>query len=452
MKIVILGAGETGGYAASVLSQEEHDVTLIDRDPKILEQISRETDVETILSSGVSWKLFASLLERKPDLFFAATGHDETNLIACALAKNIGFPKTVARIKSLDYLQCPKIDLARLFYVDHFIGAEMLSAQNLFKILTHSGDVAFEHFAHGAIWMRTIQVPDKWNRGKDPIRELNLPEGLIACLIRRKSGDVDQVLIPHGNDCILPGDEITIAGEASAMEKLHQIFGIPEHHVKSVILVGGSTPALYLSHYLMQQKVAVRIIEKNLARCRVLSDLLPNATIINRDGLDPLILVEEQVENADAMVCSTADDGTNLLIASMAKRQGCLKAIALANNPAYIPLIETAGVMPAMSARVNVANRLLSILHQETILSITSLSNNAAKIVELKVPSSSKLVGIPLSELSSRLPKDLLIAVIENHGRVMVGRGNSILCPDDTVIAICSTHGVEQLQALFAGK
>ncbi len=451
MKIVILGAGETGSYAASVLSQDEHDVTLLDRDPKVLEQASREIDVETILS-GPSWRLLTTLMERKPDLFFAATGCDETNLAACALAKNLGFPKTVARIKSREYLQCPKLDLARLFYVDHFIGAEMLSAQNLFNILIHSSDIAFEHFAQGAILMRTIQIPDLWDKGGQPIRSLNLPEGLIACLIRRKLADGEQILIPHGNDHILPGDEATLVGEAKIMDSLHDLFSIPERKLRSVVLVGGSSPALHLSHFLIQQKVSIRIIEKDAARCHELADLLPQATIIHRDGRDPQIFIEEEIENADAIVACTNDDGTNLLIASMGKHQGCPKAIAVANNPAFTPLIEKSGIFPAMSARVNVANRLLSILHEKTVLSISSLSNDAAKIVELKVSPASKLIGIPLSNLSEQFPKDLLIAVIANHGQVMVGRGHSILCPDDTVVAICSPHGIEPLQSLFSSK
>lgn len=448
MKIVILGAGETGSYLTSCLSQEGHDVTLIDHDPKVLEQASREVDAATLLASGTSWHHLSSLLENKPDLFFAATGDDETNLVACALAKNLGFPKTAARITSREYLNCPRLNLARLFYVDHLIGAEMLSAQDLFKILIHSGDIAFEHFAHGSILMRTIQITDKWNRATIPLKDLSLPESLIAGLIRRG----DRILFPHGEDYILPGDELTVVGDAKTMLGLHDLFQVPERRVKSVVLVGGSSIALHLSHFLLQQRVAVRIIEKNPARCLELADKLPQATIINRDGKDSSLFIEEHIETADALVCCTDDDGANLLIGSMAKHLGCPKAVALTGDPAYVPLLEKAGITPALSARVNIANRLLSILHEETILSVASLSNDAAKIVELKVSPASKLLGTPLSDLSAHFPKDLLIAVIENHGRVLVGRGNSILCPDDTVIALCSPHRLEHLQSLFSSK
>jgi trk system potassium uptake protein TrkA len=443
MKIVILGAGNTGSYVASIFTQQQHDITLIDRDPKVLDQINRETDVATVLASMPNLQALANVIERKPDLFFAATNSDETNLISCSLAKNLGIPKTVARIKSPSLLQSSALDIRRLFYADHFIGAEMFSARDLFKRLIHSGDLAFEHFAYGAVLMRTIVIPPKWKKGEIPIKDLNLPSGLIAGLIRRGK----QILFPHGNDVILPGDEATLIGEAKIMDELHEHFHIPERRVKSVILVGGTEEALLLAQLLLRQRVSVRILEKDPARCKELSDLLPQATILNRIETDPSFLSEESVKTADALVCCTKSDGANFLIASMATYLGCPKSIALVGDPAYIPLFEQAKIIPALSARINVANRLSAILHEKTVLSVGSISNDAAKIVELKVSPSSGLIGIPLSDL--HLPKDLLIAVIENHGKVMIGRGSSILCPDDTVIAICSAPCLEQHHNLF---
>lgn len=447
MKIVILGAGGSGSYAACVLSQKQHDVTLIDHDPKILDQVSREADVATMLATMPNLPLLLSLLETDPDLFFATTGDDETNLVSCSLAKNLGFPKTVARIKSHGYLESSALNIGRLFYVDHHICSEMLSAQDLFKLLTHSSDTAFEHFAHGSILMRSLPIPIQWKRGDVPIKELHLPEDLIVGLIRRKPTGIDQIVFPHGEDHIQPGDEVTLIGEANRMNDLHGIFHLPERKTKSVMLVGGSEVALHLTKLLLQQKIGLRIIEKNPARCRVLADLFPEATIINRDGKDPSLLVEESVEGTDVLVSCLNDDGANFLISSMALHLGCKKAIALNNDPAYIPLFQKAGVIPATSARVNMTNRLLAIMHETTIVSVSSLSNDAAKIVELKVSATSPLVGVPLANLN--LPKDLLIAVIENRGKVMIGKGGSILCPDDIVIAICSNNRLEQLHQLF---
>ena len=442
MKIVILGAGNTGSYVAAALSQEQHDVILIDRDAKVLEQVSREIDVATLLASMPNLTVFSSLLEMKPDLFFAATSDDETNLVCCSLAKNLGIPKTVARISSRTYLESDQINMGRLFYVDHFIGAEMLCAQDLFKLLTHTADTAFQHFAHGHILMRTIKIPSHWAKGEIPIKDLKLPQGLIAGLIRRD----EEILFPHGEDLIKAGDHATLIGKSNVINDLHDLFDIPERRIKSAVLVGGSEIAVHLAHLLQQQHISVKIIEKCPVRSRELADRLPKATIINRNGKDFSALTEEGVQSADALVSCTEDEGTDLLISSMAMQMGCPKSIALVGNPACIPLFENANVTPALSSRVNVVNRLLAILHHSTI-SVGSLSNDAAKIVELKVSPSSKLIGTPIAAM--KLPSDLIIATIENHGKVMIGTGSSILCPDDTVVAICSPNRLEQLQHLF---
>jgi trk system potassium uptake protein TrkA len=447
MNIVILGAGETGSYVAATLSEEEHNVILIDKDAKALEKVSRESDVATIHAAAPSWQLFEELIENKPHLFFAATGNDETNLVSCSIAKNLGFPKTVARVHARDYLRSLRFDVGRLFFVDYFIGPEVLAAQDLFKVLVHSGDLAVEHFAHGAIQMRTIEIPPLWDKGTIPIRQLSLPEELIAGLIRRKNLDGEQILVPHGDDVILPGDQITLVGEAKVMHQLHEIFHTPESSVRSIVIVGGSPVAVHLTHFLCQQKINVRLIEKNPARCDALAELLPNATIINRDGRDPQLLRSEKIHDTDALVACTHHDETNLLITALAKQLGCPKAIAQITDGRLHPILEKVGVIPALSARVNVANRILSILDEETTLSVASLSSDAAKIVELKVSPSSSVVGIPLSDLN--LPKGLLIAVIESRGRVMVGRGNRILCPEDIVIAICHPVQIPKLQQLF---
>lgn len=447
MNIVILGAGKTGSYVASTLSQEEHNVILIDQDPKALEQASRECDVATLQGSAPSWKLFEDLIERKPDLFFAATGDDETNLVACTIAKTLGFPKTVARVKAREYLNHSKLDFSRLFYVDYFIGPEVLAAQDICKMLVHSGDLAVEHFAHGAIQMRTIQIPELWDRGGTPICKLALPPDLIAGLIRRKLADGETILIPHGGDYIMPGDQVTVVGEAKVMHRLHDIFHAPESPIRSVVLVGGTAVAVHLTHFLTQQKIAVRIIEKSTERCEELAELLPQATILNRDGRDPQLLKSEHVQDADAVVCCTHHDETNFLMASLAKELGCPLAIAQITDGQLQPILEKVGVLPALSPRVNVANRILSILDEETTLSVASLSCDAAKIIELKVAPSSKVVGIPLADLD--LPKGLLIAVIQSQGRVMIGRGNRVLCPEDIVIAICHPIQIPKLQQLF---
>jgi hypothetical protein len=69
MKIVILGAGIHGSFLATTLAEEEHDVIIIDQDPKALERVSRSADVATRLGSGTDWRVLEELADLSPDLF-----------------------------------------------------------------------------------------------------------------------------------------------------------------------------------------------------------------------------------------------------------------------------------------------------------------------------------------------------------------------------------------------
>lgn len=447
MSIVILGAGKIGSYVASTLSSEGFNVVVIDQCEKAIHRVERESDVATILGIAPNLKLFQELSEQKPKIFFGATSDDETNIVSCTIAKNLGIPKTVCRLQSKEYLTQAQIDFSSIFDIDYFISPEVLAAEDLCKILIHSSDLAVEHFAHGAIHMRTIQIPEVWNKGDTPIRKLSLPNDLIAGLIRRKTESGEAVLIPHGNDYILPGDHLTVVGRAKTMHDLDQIFKAPNADIHSVIIVGGSATSVHLAAFLLANKINVRLIDKDLARCETLASILPKATIINRDGKDPQLLRSERVQDADAFVSCTHFDETNLMIASLAKEIGSPKAIAQITNHQITPILEKVGVLPAFSPRVGVANRILTILDEETTLSVKSLNQDAIKIVELKVPSLSKISGIPLAELN--LPKGLLIAAIERKGNVVIGRGSHVLQPDDIVIAICNPIQVPKLQELF---
>ncbi|NGX63022.1 MAG: Trk system potassium uptake protein TrkA [Candidatus Anoxychlamydiales bacterium] len=456
MNIVILGAGEIGSYLASVLAKEQHSVTLIDKDPIILEKVSEKTDVATLLGYGSRWKILDTLIESEPDIFIAMTGDDETNLVSCAIAKNLGYPKTVARVKEIGFLARSRLDFGRLFYVDHFIGAEMLAANDILKSIINPEDLAIENFAHGAIQMRTIVVPKEWEKVDQQLSKLSLPEEMIIGLIRRKKVDPknseknkEQVIFPHGTDHIQAGDEITVLGETKFMQDIHSFFKIEQKKAKSVLIVGGSPVGVRLAHILEMRNIHVKVIEKDENRCKEIADLLPKSTVINEDGKNLDFLESEQISDVDAFVVCTNRDEENFLIANVGKYIGCKKVICLISNISFVSILKVENIKYSVSEKVNISNRILSILHEETIISIASLCDNKAKVIEIKVSEKCKLVGIPLSELSSKLPKNLIISAIENRGRVMIGKGNRIISPGDTLILNISPEILDQLQDLF---
>jgi trk system potassium uptake protein len=454
MNIVILGAGEIGTYLAQTLSREEHNVIVIDRDSKPLEKLARSADVATKVGSGTDWQLLEELLEQSPELFLALSSNDETNLVACSIAKNLGYPKTVARVHQTSYLHRSRLDFARMFFVDHFIGAEMILAHDIFKCIVNPGNVAVENFAHGAVQMRSIIIPEHSDLSNRSISELNLPDNLLVGLIRRKPAfgeeiAAERIIFPRGHDFLLPGDEVTVIGESKVMAQLHFLFGTPAKEIRSVVIVGGTPVAMQVCRVLEEENIQVRLIEPDEERCRFLAEHLPGATILNQDPTDLNFLMAEKVHLSDAFVACTSSNEKNILAAALAKQAGCGEVITLVSDESFSSLLRRLGIFFTVSEKVSVANRIHAIIQEESVISVASLYHNQAKIMEIKVSSDSEIVGIPIADLGKYLPEDFLIALIENRGRIMIAKGSNILAPGDTVIVICHPKHVAELQKIF---
>lgn len=458
MNIVILGAGPIGAYVAKVLAAEEHNVIIVDKDEIALEKISNKVDAATVVGSASDWKIFDDLLEHEPDFFIALTDKDELNLCTCMITKNLGYPKTICQIKDPGYLQSSRIDFRRLFFVDYFIGADILIAQDILKsIISPESSLFTESFAHGAIQMRTILIPESWKYNQTPIAKLDIPEEIIIGLIRRHHSyeakieveEKEMIIIPHGKDHILAGDEVTLIGETTSMEKVNSIFEVKEEKLKSVVIIGGSRASIELAKILHRLGVRIKIFEKDEKKCDYLADSLPEATIVHHDGKDLEFLLAEKVDSTDTFIACTQSDETNFLLSAIGKQAGCEKVIALLSDSKLAPILRQLNIRFSISKKVNISNRITSIIHADTVLSVASLCDNQAKVFEIKVSYDSKIIGIPLSELGAHLPSDMLIAVIVNRGQVIIGKGNRVISPNDTVIVITKPKPIEELHHLF---
>lgn len=451
MNIVIVGAGNTGRYLATLLSENKHNVLVIDKDKKKLEQLSQTLDIATRVGSGDDWQLLDSVLELFPDLFIAMTNSDDTNVVACSLAKQLGFPSTIARVHDSRYLNRTRLDFGRIFDVDHFICPELLAASELMKYIVSEGSLAVKYFLHGAVQLRTIKIPNNWNRDKEPINNLKLPDGVMVGLIYRKDtvANRSEVIFPHGQDYILPGDEVTFVGQTEAIANLGELLRLPRQKIQSIVLVGGSLTAFHLAKLLEKGEYGVRIFERDYERAVFLSEHLPHTTIINRDALDIDFLRSEKVGQADLLVSCTNQDATNLVAALSGREAGCRDVLMLLSNESLAPVLQNLGISHVVSPIILAASRILSRVFTGGVNTLVTLYDNRAEVIEVTVSMNSKVAGIPLSDLGPLLPKNFLIAIIQNRGRIMVAHGERILSPGDTVILITSPEHVREVEKVF---
>jgi trk system potassium uptake protein TrkA len=322
-------------------------------------------------------------------------------------------------------------------------------ANDILKYLLNPGSLAMETFAHGTVQMRTLRVPSDWKEFHIPLKSLSLPEGVILGLIKRNSNQEEKIIFPHGDDYILPEDEVTLIGEFDAITDVHYFFGIEVKRVRSVVIVGGSRTGISLAKTLEGHGIEVRLIEKKYEHCVKLAEMLPTCTILNHDGTDLDFFRSEKIGQSDVIVSCTDSDEVNLLSAMLGKEVGCQQGIVMLSNTSYISLISRLGIDYVSAPRISAANHILSQIVLTTVSSLVSLYNNQAEIMEINVSLNSKIVGIPLAELGPLLPKDFLIAMIQNRGKVMVAHGNRIISPGDTVIAITNAKYLNELETIF---
>ncbi|WP_068471427.1 Trk system potassium transporter TrkA [Candidatus Protochlamydia phocaeensis] len=454
MNIVIIGAGNIGLYIASLLSKQKHNVILIDKNGAKLEELSWQMDVAIREGSGTDWQLLDDLLEIKPDLFLALTSEDEVNLVSCSLAKHLGYPRTIARVKDNRFLNRMRLDFARLFNVDYFIGPELLVAYDIYKHIISPDLLAFENFAHGDVQMRTIRVPPDWGLYHKKLSELRLPKGMMIGLIYRfdisgGAGAEPQIIFPHGTDHIFPGDEVTFIGEREQMASIHRFFGLSIKKVDSAVIVGGSLVGLNLAKILQEHQIHVRLIDHDQRKCLKLAEELPHCHIIHQDGTDLDFLLSEKVSQSDYFVMCTQSDEVNVLGGLVAKEAGCEKVAIVLSNNRFVPLVNRLGFVHIVSPKLAVANRIISLATSKAVMSLVSLYENEAEILEITVSLNSKIIGVPLAEIGPQLPKDFLIAMIQNRGRISIAKGDSIICPGDTVIVVSNPRHFQDLEKFF---
>ena len=449
MNVVVYGADSLGIHVANILSKEEINVSLIDFDSAKIAKAAKDADFATYVFPPSDWKIFEDLKESKPEFFIALTSNDESNLASCAIAKNLGYPRTVCKVSHDAYLRRGKIDFGTLFYVDHFIGTEILAAYQIFKTLLSPSHLYIEEFAHGTIVLRSCKIPQDWEGIGLPLKQLKLPDEMIIGLIQRKEGEKDLLLFPHGDDSLLANDQIIVISDAKEMQKMKKIFSLHEERLKHVVIVGGSQVGISLAHLMIKYGVDVKILEQDEKKCKFLAELLPKATILNHDAKDLNFLNAEKVQQADAFISCTHHDEENLLLSALAKEANCERVIALLTDISLTPALKRIGVTHSFSEKAFTTDRILSILHAKNILSIYSLADDRAKVVEIKVSERSKVIGVPISELGPYLPSDLLIAMIESKGKVMIGKGNRVISPNDTIIILTHPDRINDIRNLF---
>ena len=432
MRIVIVGAGKLGYSIAELLSQEEYDIVVIDKEEKQLGNIKENLDVLTIAANGSSPITMDNPDVQGADMLIAVTGSDEVNMVCCILAKKHGIVHTVARIRDMQFMSEAKEYLKANFDIDLMLNPEYITAMEINRILMVPAALNVEDFAEGRVRLFETKVRRKSPLANIPLKDLDIPKSILAAMIFRDH----RMIVPHGDDCLMAHDNVYFVGETGAIENFSKnLVRSDARKVSRAVIIGAGRAGRFTARELDKQDVQVKIFDTNRERCRLIAAKLSGASMaINADGTNLELLQSEGVADADVMICLTGDDKLNLLLALMGRHMGVKKTIVKVDRYDYIELMEKVGVDIVLSSRVLAASEVLAFVRRGGIVSVSLLEGAKAEAIEVVAQAGARVSGKKL--MDAALPRECLVCGYVRGSDTFVPNGHTVLEPGDRAIII----------------
>lgn len=451
MKVVIVGAGEVGRHLSGVLSGAHHEVTVIERDTDRADLIDEEQNVRVIEGSGSSAEVLKSAIGDGCDFFIALTRTDEINLIACSLARLLGARMVISRNHDQTYTDTSHVNYPLHFGIDLMLNPEGLCAVELAKSIRNPARVAVENFARGQIEAQRIHVEERAKiRGK-ALKDLKLhPEIRFGYYERENLQDV-----PTAETVLQGGDIITVFGRPDELYKLRGKFD-PYTTAKNlrVVIFGGSETAVALLRLLNNPHFKVRVIERNVDKCRRLAERFPKVTFINGDGTSLRLMEEEQIGSADYFVASTSDDERNVMTSIQAAKLGAKHVQAVLNKSDYEEILNNLrsalNIETMVSPRIVTANEVLRYLSEEPYIELFKFPKQKARVLEIQVAPNSPCAGQTLREID--WPSHAVVVALLHKFDAKVPGAEDTILGGDRVVVITREENIEDVLHLLRGR
>jgi len=446
MRIVVTGAGEVGRHLCAQLSNEDHEVTLIDRSADRLRRVERDLNIMTVEGNGAAARVLEKAGVAKADLFIAVTDSDEVNLIACILAQGYGVRRRVARVRSEEYLLGTTPLAGNRLGIDLIINPDQAMAQEILKISEVSEAFEVVDFAHGEVVLVGYHV-----REGNPVCDMTLAElknlrGLYDFLVVALVRD-NETIIPRGSHCIRAGDRIYLVIRRQDMAAVEDLLNLRSRAPQKVFVIGGGQVGFRVAKALESQKVEVSVVEIDPLKCEYLAEHLDHAVVLNFDGLEAHELIAEGIDTADLVVAVTNGDTTNILASLLAKHHGAKKSITRISRPDFIPLLGKLGIDVALSPRLVAANMILRFVRRGAILAVATLLGTEAEVVELVVSERWQYVDRPLS--MTEFPVGANIGAVIRQGQVIIPSGDTVIKAGDRLIVFSVKKAISTLEQLL---
>ena len=452
MKILILGASQVGVSIAEVLVGEENDVTVVDVDSDMLQQLQNRLDIRTVTGSAAHPSVLRSAGAEDASLILAVTNNDQVNLVACQIAEAFfSTPTKIARLRSKEYLNNPELFSNESgFHVDVVISPEKIVRDHITRLIEFPGALQVLDFADGLVQLVGVKAVAGGALIGCPLEELkeHMPgvETRVAAIYRD-----GEVITPKSETVILENDEVFFVAAREHIRKvMREMRGVSDK-TKRIFIAGGGNIGLNLARELERKGYSVKLIEMKASRAQKIAESIGNTIVLNGDAADASLLLQENIEAADVFCAVTEKDEINILSANLAKQLGAKRVMALVNKPAYVEHLEHRDIDVIISPRIATIGSVLAHIRRGDVVAVHSLRRGRAEAIEAIAhgdANSSKVIGKGVREIP--FPEGTGVGAIVRDHKVIIPNVNTIIEPEDHVIIFMDDKScIADVEALF---
>jgi trk system potassium uptake protein TrkA len=450
MKILIIGAGQVGGTLAANLASEAFDITLVDHDEAVLQELRDKLDIQTVSGSGSHPDVLRRAGADDADMLIAVTSSDEVNMVACQVCFSMfRTPTKIARIRSRSYLSWEGFFSKEHMPIDVLINPEQVVTENIRQLLEHPGALQVLDFADGRVQLVAVKayyggplVGQELSYFKEHLPKVDMR---VAAVFRR-----GKPIVPKGNTVIEADDEVFCVAASEHINAVMAELRRVERPFRRVMIAGGGNIGTALAKAI-EPYFSVKIIDVNPDRCQELAEVLDDTVVLNMDATDRDLLLEENIEQCDAFCAVTNDDENNIMSSLLAKKLGCRQVVTLINKPAYVDLVQGGEIDIAISPQMATTSELLTHVRHADVVRVHSLRRGAAEALEAIAhgdEKSSKVVGRAIRDID--LPVGAAIGAVVRGDDVIIGHDDVVIESDDHVIVfLTDKRQVPVVERLF---
>lgn len=451
MNIVIIGLGKVGQMLTHYLSDEGYNVVVIDYNQQKVENIVNQYDVLGVSGNGANFHVLEEAEVDKADIVISVTTSDELNILSCLLAKQLGAKHIIARVRNPDYSMQSDILKSQLGF-SMIINPELEAANDIRRTIMFSSAMRIDTFAKGKVEIIELRIKNGMNLDSLSLNQLSTvsKSQVLICAVKRD----EKVMIPNGDFVLKSQDHIYVVGSHKDLTKFCLDTGFASHKLKHVMIIGGSKIAYYLARQLAVHGIKTKIFERNHQRCIELSEKLPYSIIIEGDGSDENILLEEGIKRGDVLVSLTGLDEENIVLALASKQLGIKKSIAKVNRMNLNGVIDQLGIDSIVDPKALVTSQIIRYIRvkenhdrSSSVQTLYKIVNEEVEAVEFVVDEKTKYCDIPFADVNMK--KDLLVGGIIRHNQMIIPNGQDALHVGDRIIVIAYHILLKDINDIF---